>query len=84
MKKQYVISSYTENSLAMYSANDFRLTDKSQIIKGTFTKTNTIKGKFNGYEIGIFLTEDGERYVVFYDYTVKKIAQGELIYEDCK
>lgn len=74
----YVIAPYS-NSIAMYETDDFRLKNKNQedIIKGFFTKNISVKDQVNGFEIGIFLSTDGDRYVIFEDFSAKKLDEGQ-------
>ena len=71
-KKSYVIAPYG-NTWAMYESDDFRLRDLLPILKGTFTKSNTYKGTFNGGEIGYFDTAVGDRFIVFCDHSATQI-----------
>ncbi|MGF7535186.1 hypothetical protein AAGG74_16150 [Bacillus mexicanus] len=74
----YVIAPYS-NSIAMYESDDFRLKKKNHkdIITGYFKKHNLVKDQFNGFEIGIFLSTDGDRYVIFEDFSAKKLDDGQ-------
>ena len=72
MKKQYVIAPYMKGQ-AMYEADDWRLEKYADTVKGEFEKTKSVKGTVNGFEIGIFQGENGEKFVVFTDHTVRRM-----------
>lgn len=69
-KKNYVIAPYTPCSVAMFESTDFRV-QNIPVKVGTFKKDKSVKGIFNGGEIGIFTTIQGTEYIVFYDYSAK-------------
>lgn len=71
---KYVIAPYIKG-LAMYEPDDFRLKEKrpEDIKQGTYSKTNSLNRVFNGHEIGIFNANDGTKYVIFTDHSVKQL-----------
>lgn len=71
-KKSYVIAPYG-NTWAMYETSDFRLTELSPVLNGSYTKSNKYKGTVNGGEIGYFDTILGDRFIVFYDHSATQI-----------
>lgn len=68
-KKSYVIAPYG-STFAMYEFNDFRLVEGS-FLTGKFIKTNEVRGIFNGYEIGKFICDSGQQFLVFNDHTAR-------------
>ena len=72
MRKKYVIAPYC-NTYGMYEDDDFRLEKykEKEIIQGKFQKTNTVKGNFNGREIGVFYGDNGKDYLVFTDHSAR-------------
>lgn len=71
-RKNYIVAPYS-NTWAMYESNDFRLLNLSPQFKGTFSKTDKHKGRVNGYEIGEFVTDSGDKFVIFTDHSAIKI-----------
>ena len=78
---EYVISTGPDNlTLAMYESNDFRLKSKSFMKEGSFKKNrSSLKGLINGNEDGIFTSIDNEVYIVFTDWSIKKLSPPEII-----
>ena len=70
MSKNYVIAPYM-NTYGMYESDDFRLKKQTEIIQGKFNKDKSIRGYFNGCEIGIFYGDNGKEYIVFTDHSAK-------------
>ena len=60
------------NMHRLFSSDELELARKKSCIEGRFTKTNIYQGLINGKEEGIFISNDGEKYLVFSDYSVKK------------
>lgn len=75
MKKQYVITDTPFTTTFMFESTDFRIKVdyNDKIIKGTFKRDKSVKGAFNGKEIGIFTTYNGEAFLIFNDFSAKKI-----------
>jgi len=74
MKQKFVIAPYDNSTVAMYKSTDFRVKDV-EIIEGSYKKDNSVKGTFNGAEIGVFTALNGDKYIVFVDWTAKKILK---------
>jgi len=76
LKKTYRIAQYTERSMGMFESDDFRLKNKVSF-SGTFKRDKSVKGIFNGNEKGVFESEDGIKYVVFSDHSVRPLTDFE-------
>lgn len=76
MKKTYVLAPY-RNGFAMYEADDFRLDKLNPKRVGTFKRVKSVKGLFNGHEIGIFTTDDNTEYLVFSDHSARLLKEVE-------
>ena len=70
--KNYVIAPY-DTGVAMYEATDFRVVDSEFAIAGKFERTPKVKGMFNGREIGVFTTNNGNKYLVFTDHSAREM-----------
>lgn len=58
----------------MYEEDDYRLNQYkiNDVEVGEYKQDKTIKGEYNGYEIGIFITTKNKQYLVFIDHSVKE------------
>jgi len=76
LSKTFVIADYQPSKShavgkAMYNSNDTCAT-KESTQTGEFFPDKTVKGEFNGYEIGIFVTDDHKlEYLIFHDYSAR-------------